>query len=128
MHPKPLAASPRNLQGELQMLAQFLLLALRVPKGQHCVGEHSLVGPLQTQRSLHQRDQLLKAAPVLIVVDQVLELVGIARFSYIQAAHLRQPEQRKMQRDSKPKSFLTVILCISKAATKIDIFVRRIAM
>lgn len=73
---------------ELQMLSHFLLFELGVEDGELC--EHAHVGPLQTQRSLQQRDQLLEVPTVLIVADQVLQLIGVDH--NVQAADLRQPK------------------------------------
>ena len=45
---------------------------------------------LETERRLEQRYELLEVAAILVVVDQVLELVGV--HDYVEAAHLRQAE------------------------------------
>ena len=70
------------------MLSQFSGLVLGVQNGQ--LGEHAHVGALQAQGGLQQTHQLLEVAPLLIVVVQVLQLVGVD--DDVKAAHLRQTE------------------------------------
>ena len=70
------------------MLSQFSGLVLRVQDGQ--LSEHAHVGALQAQGGLQETHQLLKVAPLLIVVVQVFELVGMD--DDVKAAHLGQPE------------------------------------
>ena len=73
---------------QLKMLSHLRGLVLGVENGQ--LGEHAHVCPLQAQGSLHESDQLLKVPSVLVVVDQVLQFVGVDH--NVQAAHLRQPK------------------------------------
>jgi hypothetical protein len=73
---------------QLQVFAHLRRLVFRVEDRQF--GEHAHVGALQTQRRLQQPDQLLEVAAVLVVVDEVLELVGVDHD--VHAAHLRQAE------------------------------------
>ena len=73
---------------ELEVLPHLGGLVLGVEYGQLC--EHAHVGALQTQCSLHEGDELVKVAAVLVEVDEVLELVSVHH--NVQAAHLTQAE------------------------------------
>ena len=63
-------------------------LVFGVEDGQ--LGEHTHVSPLQAEGGLQQLDQLLKVAAVLVVVDELLQLVGVHHD--VETAHLGQPE------------------------------------
>lgn len=54
------------------------------------LGEHAHMCPLQAQRSLEELDQFLKVAPVLVVVDELFQFVGVDHD--VETAHLGQTE------------------------------------
>lgn len=70
------------------MLPHLLRFELGVKDGE--LREHAHVSPLQTQRSLQQRDEFLEVSAVLIVADQVLQLVSVD--DDVKAADLCQTE------------------------------------
>lgn len=53
-------------------------------------GEHAHMRSFESESSLEKVDEFLEVAAVLVVVDEVLELVGV--HDDVQAAHLRQAE------------------------------------
>ena len=73
---------------QLEVFPHFGWLVFGVEDGQLC--EHAHVCPLQAQGSLHQSDELIEVAPVLVVVDQVLQLVCV--YHDVQATNLCQAE------------------------------------
>ena len=70
------------------MFFQLLGLVFGVEDGELC--EHSHVGPLQPQGGFQQAHELLEVSPILVVVDQILQLVGV--HNDVKAAHLGQTE------------------------------------
>ena len=70
------------------MLPHLVWLVLGVEDGQ--LSEHAHVCPLLAQSCLHEGDDLLKETPVLVVVDQLIQLIGVD--NDVQAADLRQTE------------------------------------
>ena len=73
---------------ELQVLPHLFWLVFGVQDGQ--LSEHAHVCPLLTQAGFHEGDDLLEEAPVLVVVDEFVQLVGVD--NDVQAAHLCQTE------------------------------------
>ena len=57
------------------MFSHLGWLVLGVEYGQ--LGEHAHVCPLQAKRRLKEGDQLVEVATVLVVVDEVLQFVGM---------------------------------------------------
>lgn len=70
------------------MFAHLLRLVLGVQNAQ--LGEHAHVGAFQAESRFKQVNQFLKVATILVIVDQVLQLVGMD--DYMQAAHLSETE------------------------------------
>jgi hypothetical protein len=68
------------------MLPQLGGLVFGIQDGQ--LGEHAHVCSFKTQRGLKETHHLLKVAPILIVVDEVFQLVGV--HNDVEAAHLGQ--------------------------------------
>lgn len=73
---------------ELEVLAHLLGPVLAVEDGE--LGEHAHVRALEPECLLEQRDELVEVAAVLVVVDELVELVGV--HDDVQAAHLREAE------------------------------------
>ena len=73
---------------QLQVLPHLARLVLGVEDGQ--LRKHAHVGPLQPQGCLHQCDELIEVAPVLVVVDQVCQFVCMD--NDVQATDLGQTE------------------------------------
>ena len=60
---------------QFQVFPHLGWLVLGVEDGQLC--EHAHVGPLQAEGCLHQSNELIKVALLLVVVDELLELVSM---------------------------------------------------
>jgi len=60
---------------EFQVLPHLLRFVLAVENGQ--LSEHPHVRPLQAKSGFQQEDKLFKVASVLVVVDELLQLIGV---------------------------------------------------
>lgn len=73
---------------QLQVFSHLRRLVFGVEDGQ--LSEHSHVGSLQAQGRLHQRDELVEVATVLVEVDQLFQFVCVD--DDVQATDLGQTE------------------------------------